>query len=318
VVWVWERVPGAKFSTGFPRRLVDGGPLAVLRGHLGTQVSISANGLRIVAGYQRDASGSVFNVGPYFMVWSRLRVNSAWNVESRVPAPTPEASTGEFGYTTISGDGLVIVASAPYWRAQDLSYPGQAYIYTRGAVGLNNTAQWNLATTIDTPLAWADGVGGRPTFGYNVHINGDGSTVLIAAAWYRRADGAVFVYDRQGTSSRWDLSYRLVGGLENRLEGGSIGQDLAMARSGNVFFAGAEFSPAAPSYDAPTGVVVRVARASKLLPWTVTNWIAPWDYGACPPFPDAAAPADLNAPLSPPLPCSHWRGVLRRHRHPRL
>ena len=197
---------------------------------IGISVDISGDSLYAAVGAVYEDT-SATNAGSIYIF---SRSGTSWSQQAKLN--DSNAIAGQAGWNlgqavSLSDDGQYLVAGAPGTGV----YQGSAYVYKRTGTS------WALQQKIDPPSAE-----GYDVIGKNVDINSDGSVIVIAASGdddvAADGSGAVYVYQRDGTSWSYERKITASDGAAGDRFGGTV------AISGDGF----DIAAAAPYQDHAT------------------------------------------------------------------
>jgi hypothetical protein len=179
----------------------------------GYSVAISDDGNRLVVGAQgKDISGTNDVGGIYFYEYGGTSIG--WTGEQIIDNPNTTTGINErFGWSvSMSNDGKYAVVGVPNW--QNSSLRGRAIVY-----GLSGGSWTSIQELIASDGANFD------QYAYSVSISGDGKYIAIGSIKEDTGvnnDGAVYVYEYDGTS--WTNEEKIIAsdGEQNDSFGGSV------------------------------------------------------------------------------------------------
>ena len=146
----------------------------------GSSVSLSADGNTAVIG----AYGTDSDKGTIYIY---TRSGETWTLQQEITSPGE--SGGKFGYSvSLSSDGNTALIGA-VGGGREI---GAVYIY------VNEGSSWKLKRTITDPSMTSN-----DKFGCVVYLNAEGSIALISASGNATNKGAVYIYEKVG--STWEL-----------------------------------------------------------------------------------------------------------------
>lgn len=191
---------------------------------LGTSVSISANGDRIVAGAPYDDNRGYGDIGAVYVF---VRSGTSWTQEAKILSPDV-ANGNVFGYSvSVSDDGVWIVIGA---AGNDYAGAESGLFYTYYRTG----STWNYEYT----LVPADATAGD-LVGASIAISGDGTRIAIGAPFATRNGqsqiGAVWVYYKPTTA--WVLESKIQ--PSDSAAGDNLGWGLGLNYNGTQLVVGA-------------------------------------------------------------------------------
>jgi hypothetical protein len=209
----------------------------ILEDQFGYSVAVSEDGSTIVC-----ADPWFMDTDVQGMAYVYVRPAGGW-VDATESAGLADGGIdgGKLGYSVaVSGDGLTVVAGAPYSYDED-DERGRVAVFVRPPSG------WVSTTQADAILNASDG-GGEDHLGSSVAVSGDGSTVVGGAPGQSSVgdrQGALYVYARptEGWAAAMETA-KLTAGDGADLD--MLGSAAAVNDDGNVVIAGAPSYWAAP------------------------------------------------------------------------
>jgi IPT/TIG domain/FG-GAP repeat len=194
----------AKAQDVVPRSVWTGGA------EFGASVAVSRNGLTAVVGDPGETRVRVFTRGPGTSTW-----------RSRDLTGGAQSRSGFGTSVAISANGRVVLAGAP---TDNRRMKGTAWIFRRSGgddwVGQKLTARDEA---------------GSAAFGFSVALSASGSTALVGGHGDSRHKGAVWVFERSGSTWR-QQGKKLTGGRE--IGAGWFGRSVALSAEGDVALIG--------------------------------------------------------------------------------
>jgi hypothetical protein len=160
---------------------LTGGPDEGATGLFGYAVALSSDGNTALVGAPRDGE----RVGA---AWVFVRSGTTWTQQGPKLAGAGEVGEGRFGRSlALSSDGNTAVIGAP----ADGNHAGAAWVFQRSG---SSWAQQG------SKLAGGEEAGAFGHFGRAVALSADGNTALISAPNNLSGRGAVFVFERSGST----------------------------------------------------------------------------------------------------------------------
>ena len=200
----------------------------------GCSVDINDNATYIAVGAEGESRQNNFTSSGLGAVYIFTRSGTTWSQQTKITgtASSPVNSTGEFGSGVCFDGGANTLAVGAHFSDGSISNCGAAYVFTRSGTTWTQQAQ-----LIDDQVSTS-------TFGADVRMNKDGS-VLAVSANQDDGDGAnggaVYVFDRKGDYTQWELRNKLYhyptdGTIRNS---DYLGETVAIDNAGTTIMSGA-------------------------------------------------------------------------------
>ena len=199
----------------------------------GCSVDINDDGTYIAVGAEGESRQNNFTSSGLGAVYIFTR-SGTWSQQTKITgtASSPVTSTGEFGSgVSLNGVGNVLAVGA-HFSDGSISNCGAAYVFTRSGTTWTQQAQ-----LIDDQVTTS-------TFGNWVRTNKDGSVIAVGA-YQDDGDGAnggaVYVFDRKGDYTQWELRNKLYHYPTDGTSRNSdyLGYEVAIDNSGTTIMSGA-------------------------------------------------------------------------------
>ena len=191
---------------------------------LGQNVKMSPDGNYLIAGAPYGAKSEVY-------VYDYNSSTSQWVKRTTLTHPTlPNANTHFYGSgIAISDDGNTVAVGASGDDTGGADY-GKAYIYSWSG------SAWTLVSTLTNPLQGTN----SESFGTVVDLSGDGTRLVVAAAYENVEQGYAFTFEYNGGS--WGLrDYTNIGSGGLPTNNGRLGEfytGLIISRDGSTIVGG--------------------------------------------------------------------------------
>ena len=200
----------------------------------GCSVDINDDGTYIAVGAEGESRTSSSTASGLGAVYIFTRSGTTWSQQTKITgtASSPVTSTGEFGSgVSLNGVGNSLVVGA-HFSDGSIGNCGAAYVFTRSGTTWTQQAQ-----LIDDQVSTS-------TFGASVRMNKDGSVIAVSA---NQDDGdggnggAVYVFDRKGNYTQWELRNKLYHYPTDGTTRGSdyLGESVAIDNAGTTIMSGA-------------------------------------------------------------------------------
>lgn len=213
------------------------------RDYFSQSVAISGDTI-VVGAFEEDGpDDSVIESGAAYVF---VRNGSNWSEQAILRAADPEPGD-RFGHkVAVDGDTAVIGVLYDNGSTQSTIDAGSAHLFVRSG------SSWSQQA-----ILWADSPGQSDFFSNSLAVSGD--TVFVGAPFKDNSKGAVFIYQRNGTS--WSRQFTLQG--SDAAADDRFGYSLSL--SGDTLAIGAQFKAAA-------GGIPQGAGAVYIFEWNGTSW----------------------------------------------
>ena len=292
--YIWTR-SGSTWTEG-PR--LTGGGEENGAGVLGWSVALSENGSTALVGAPNDSPGGVTRAGA---VWVFTRVGEAWKQQGK-PLGGGEGEGKYLGTgVALSATGSTALIGATGGGLKE----EPAFVFTRS--GETWSEQAHFKGTGETSTS---------NFGASVAVSASGNTALVGGGGYSGLTGAVWDFQRSGSS--WsEVGSALTGSGESGE--GQLGERVAISENGRTALfggpgdatgAGASWVFAVPPPTAETGLASEIMTTTATLNATVNpegeaSYECAFEYGitayektvACSSTPPGESPVAVSAPL---------------------
>ena len=190
---------------------------------LGGSVKITPDGNHLIAGAYYGSVSAVY-------VYDYNSTSSQWVKRTTLTHPTsPSTNTHFYGSgIAISDDGNTVAVGASGDDTDGTNY-GRVYVYTWSG------SAWTLVSTLVSPLQGTD----NEYFGTAVDLSGDGTRLVVAAAYENNQQGYAFTYEYTG--GMWQLRDHTTSGSAGVSTNGRLGEfytGLVISRDGSTIVGG--------------------------------------------------------------------------------
>ncbi len=195
----------------------------------GARVALSVDGKTALVGGPGDETRRVVGTYGKGAVWTFTRSGNNWTQLGGKLTGKGEGGKGEFGSSVaLSADGTTAVVGAYH----DTDGDGAAWFYTRSGTGWVQQGPKQFDARVPNPVARGDF---DAEFGRSAALSADGSTALIGASLDFKGDGAVYVYERSGSS--WQEQARLT--PAEQAPKAAFGRSVALSADASIALIGA-------------------------------------------------------------------------------
>lgn len=200
----------------------------------GCTVDINDNATYIAVGAEGESRQNNFTSSGLGAVYIFTRSGTTWTEQTKITgtASSPVNSTGEFGSGVCFDGGANSLVVGAHFSDGSIGNCGAAYVFTRSGTTWTQQAQ-----LIDDQVTTS-------TFGNWVRTNKDGSVIAVGA-YQDDGDGAnggaVYVFDRKGDYTQWELRNKLYHYPTDGTSRNSdyLGYEVAIDNSGTTIMSGA-------------------------------------------------------------------------------
>ena len=200
----------------------------------GCTVDINDNATYIAVGAEGESRTNNFTSSGLGAVYIFTRSGTTWSQQTKITgtASSPLNSTGEFGSGVCFDGGANSLVVGAHFSDGSISNCGAAYVFTRSGTTWTQQAQ-----LIDDQVTTS-------TFGNWVRMNKDGSVIAVSA-YQDDGDGAnggaVYVFDRKGDYTQWELRNKLYHYPTDGTNRNSdyLGYEVAIDNAGTTIMSGA-------------------------------------------------------------------------------